>query len=127
MAEGLLRQELPKLTVYSAGLSALVGQPADIFAREAMESKGVDIGAHRAQQLTSPLCSMADLVLVMDRHQRRVLEGMYPSSRGKVFSLLEGVDIFDPYRMEKEKFVSCMELIETGVNAWVERIRKITG
>ncbi len=29
MAEGLLRQAMPELTVHSAGLEAVVGKPAD--------------------------------------------------------------------------------------------------
>src|SRR5690606_19571912 len=89
MAEGLLKQRLPEKHIYSAGLGALVGHPADPLAIELMQQQGVDISDHRAQQINAQLVNQADLVLVMDLEQKRHVEKHYPASRGKVFRLGE--------------------------------------
>lgn len=52
MAEGLLKRALPEANVASAGLGALVGQPADPYAVALMSGLGLDISGHRARQLS---------------------------------------------------------------------------
>ena len=53
MAEGLLRAALPSHEIFSAGLCALDGAPADPIAKELMWQAGVDISGHRARNLAS--------------------------------------------------------------------------
>ncbi|MFC4339679.1 low molecular weight protein-tyrosine-phosphatase [Cupriavidus numazuensis] len=127
MAEGLLRQALPELNVFSAGLGALVGKPADATAIELATETGVDISPHRAQQLTSVLASQADLILVMDGEQKAEIQRRYPAASGKVFRLGEvgKFDIDDPYRQPRAAFEHSFQLIQQGVNAWVPRIRAL--
>src|SRR5512136_1311836 len=78
MAEALLRARLghwPRFDVSSAGLSALVGRPADESTVALMRERGIDISAHRARQLTPRLVAGSDLVLVMETgHERAVLD-----------------------------------------------------
>jgi len=128
MAEGLLRQALPDLTVYSAGLGALVGKPADVTSIELMDSAGVDIHTHRAQQLNNVLASRADLILVMDADQRAEVQRRHPSATGKVFRLGESgkFDIPDPYRQPREAFEQALDLIQRSVDVWVPRIRALS-
>ncbi len=128
MAEGLLKQALPGHDVSSAGLGALVGQPADPHAVALMQQQGIDISAHRARQLESWMVVAADLVLVMDMEQKRHLEQQYPLCRGKAFRMGESgkFDIGDPYRQELDAFREAAGLIQQGVAAWVERIRSTT-
>lgn len=130
MAEGLLAAGLPQLRVFSAGTGALVGQPADETAQALMRRRGLDISGHVAQQVSQLLCRQADLILVMDREQRRHLESTYPFVRGKVFRIAEfagqGQDVPDPYRQGEAAFEHALALIETGTRAWIERILKIT-
>jgi protein-tyrosine phosphatase len=128
MAEGMLKKALPGHAVSSAGLGALVGQPADPHAIALMQQQGIDISAHRARQLESWMVVAADLVLVMDTEQKRHLEQLYPLCRGKAFRLGESgkFDIADPYRQELDAFREAAGLIQQGVAAWVERIRAVT-
>ena len=128
MAEGLLRQALQGHAISSAGLGALVGQPADPHAIALMQQQGIDITPHRARQLESWMVGAADMVLVMDMEQKRRVEQQYPLCRGKVFRLGEHgkYDIADPYRQELDAFRESAELIQQGVAAWVERIQAIT-
>lgn len=130
VAEGLLRQQLPQARVWSAGLAALVGRPADPLAVEIAREHGVDISAHRAQQVVGWMCSEADLVLVMETAHKRDLERHYPLARGKIHRLGEfgprgAYDVADPYRKSRPAFEAAHQAIAEGVAEWSRRIMKI--
>lgn len=127
MAEALLASALPQASVSSAGTGALVGQPADPMAQQLMLARGLDIGAHRARQLSQLLCQQADIILVMDTEQRRHLETLYPATRGKVFRIGEfaKLDVPDPYTQGEAAFEHALSLITAGTDKWAEWIRKI--
>jgi protein-tyrosine phosphatase len=127
MAAGLIAARSPRFATRSAGLGALVGHPADETAVRLMRARGVDIDAHRAEQVTRRMCLEADIVLVMDREQRQRLEQMVPEACGRVFRLGEftGQDIPDPYRQPEEAFREALELIETNVERWLQRIERL--
>jgi protein-tyrosine phosphatase len=129
MAEGLLAAGLPHLRVFSAGTGALVGKPADPMSQALMQRRGIDISGHVAQQVSQMLCRQADLILVMDREQRRHLEATYPFVRGKVFRIAEfsvAQDVPDPYGKDEAAFEHALALIDAGVRTWIDRILKIT-
>jgi protein-tyrosine phosphatase len=128
MAEGMLAVALPGRQVSSAGTGALSGYPADPMARELMQEKGIDIDAHRARQLNLTLCQRADLILVMDRDQRVLVQQRYPFTSGKVFRMAEhsGHDVPDPYRRDRAAFEASLALIEEGARQWAQRISKIS-
>lgn len=128
IAQGMLAQQLPDHTVWSAGLGALVGQPAEPLAIQVAQSHGVDISAHRAQQLNGFLCQKSDLILVMEQLQKTQLEQQFPSVRGKVFKLgqYRQFDIADPYRQPLAAFEAAYEAIAQGVSDWVPRIKQLS-
>jgi protein-tyrosine phosphatase len=129
MAEGLLAAGLPHLRVFSAGTGALVGKPADPMSQALMQRRGIDISGHVAQQVSQMLCRQADLILVMDREQRRHLEATYPFVRVKVFRIAEfsvAQDVPDPYGKDEAAFEHALALIDAGVRTWIDRILKIT-
>ena len=128
MAEAVLRDALRGLedvTVESAGLGALVDEPASEHSVELMRERGLDISGHRAQQLTSELVTKADLILVMESGHRRVIDANEPTARGKVYRLGEWQDleIPDPYRQPRDAFEAALEKIDTGIADWVERLK----
>jgi protein-tyrosine phosphatase len=127
MAAVLLRRALPGLMVHSAGLGAMIGAPADPIARTLMAEAGMDISGHRAQQVNTPLMTLANLVLVMDSQQKQELERRYPTSIGKVFCLGEhgAIDIPDPYCQPRASFEEVLRLIERSVDCWVPPIRAL--
>jgi protein-tyrosine phosphatase len=127
MAEGLLNQALPETKVVSAGLGALVGEPADSTAVALMKERGIDITAHRAQQLGRNLTTSADLILVMDNEQRQEIQRLHPATTGRVFRVgeLAKFDVPDPYRESRAVFESALQLIQRGVEAWVPRIQAL--
>lgn len=124
IAEGLLKAALPEKRVYSAGIGALIGRPADPFSIQLMQEQGIDISAHRAQSLASWMVSEADIILVMDLEQKRFIEQQYASSKGKVFRLGEfgKYDIPDPYRQDLATFRQTYSLIAEGVDALIARL-----
>jgi protein-tyrosine phosphatase len=128
MGEALIAAAMPHLRVSSAGIGALVGQPADAVARELMAERGLNIESHRARQLTNLMCQEADLILAMDEEQRLHINQRHPLTRGKLFRLGEvaRVDIPDPYRLGRPAFEQALQLIDAGAIAWAERIRKLS-
>jgi protein-tyrosine phosphatase len=128
MAEGLLRAALPEAQITSAGLEALVGQPADPMACELMSDREISIAGHRAQQINKDMCQRADLILVMDREQRREIEQRYQFATGKVFRLCEfsDRDVPDPYQAGPDAFRGSLSLIEDGAEQWAKRISRVS-
>jgi low molecular weight protein-tyrosine phosphatase len=129
MAEELFRRALPARRVSSAGLAALVGEPADPIAVELMRDRDFDITAHRARQVQPVMVADAGLVLVMELGHQRYLERQYPLARGKIFRLCESTktDIADPYRCGRAAFEEAMGLIDQGVESWAARLNALAG
>lgn len=131
-AEAALKVRLPRMQIWSAGLAALVGEPADPLAQEVAAEHGLDLSSHRAQQLTSWMCTQAELILVMEIQHKQELERQYPYTRGKVHCL--GVaqpgqtpaDIADPYRHPRNAFDTAYLAIEQGASFWADRLRLLS-
>ncbi len=127
MAEALFARGIAEgVSVESAGLGALVGEPADPSATALMQELGIDISSHRARDLTPEMVRNADLILVMESVHRKAMHGRFPDTRGKVFRLGEWgkFDIDDPYDQPREFFKSTLELIQRGVEDWAERLKR---
>jgi protein-tyrosine phosphatase len=128
MAAAVLQHALPQLHVLSAGFDAEPMRRADPLAVRLMRERGYDLGAHRAQLLSSWMVRTAHLVLVMEEHQRRAVEAHYPGSKGKVFRLAapNGPDIPDPYGRGDAAFRHALQLIEAGAVQWIDRLTRLT-
>lgn len=130
VAEALLKTHFPDKRIWSAGLSALVGKPADPAAQAIAAHSGLDLSGHRAQQVSGWMCSEADLILVMETGHRSELEQRFPLARGRIHRLGEGrdggIDIADPYRQPPPAFETAHAEIERSVTHWASRIRKLS-
>jgi protein-tyrosine phosphatase len=130
VAEALLKVRLPGRTIWSAGLHAVVGHPAEDMASLIAKDHGLDLSAHRGQQITGWMCTQAELILVMEFKHRLELERLYPLARGKIRRLGEfgreaPFDIQDPYTQPRAAFEVAHADITLGVDEWVQRILKI--
>ena len=127
IAEALLKQQFPDKQIWSAGLGALVGKPADPLSVEVAAAHGLDLSSHRAQQVASWMCQSAELILVMEQDHKAQLEKQFPLVRGKAFRLGEPgqFDIADPYRQPKDAFEAAYSAIALGVSQWATRIRQL--
>ena len=128
IAEAMLKHEFPEKTIWSAGLGALTGHPADPLSIEVAAAHGLDLSGHRAQQVAGWMCQEADLILVMEQVHKSEVEQQFPLMRGKVFRLgeLGKFDIADPYRKPVDAFNSAYEAIALGVANWAPRIRMLS-
>ena len=117
MAEGLLRTSLPAHELFSAGLSAAQGAPADPLAIALMRQLDIDISAHRARPVAHWMMREADLVLTMDCEQCQIACESYPFAVGKIERLGEpdDIDIPDPYRRGLGAFRFSLNLIRQAV------------
>jgi protein-tyrosine-phosphatase len=81
-AEFFLRQRIEALgrpvEAQSAGIGALVNHPADETTCAMMQSRGVDLSAHRGSQLVRERLRWAELVLVMEQHHRDAVLALDP-------------------------------------------------
>jgi len=128
LAEALLARELPQHKVWSAGLAAVVGAAADPLSQQIAVEQALDLSAHKAQQVTAPMCQLADVILVMEQSHKAMLEQQFPVVRGKVFRLGQfgGFDIADPYRQPREAFDTAYAAIARGLDDWLPRIRQLS-
>lgn len=127
-AEFFLRQRIKALgrpvEAQSAGIGALVNHPADATTCAMMQSRGVDLSAHRGSQLVRERLRWAELVLVMEQHHRDAVLALDPAARGKTFLLghWTNTEIPDPYRRGDEAHAEALRLIEAAVGPWVEKL-----
>jgi len=124
LAEALLAKKFPYLNIYSAGLSAVVGHPADIKSIKVAVEHDLDISLHRARQVNLAMCQLADLILVMERFHRSLLVEKFPFTQGKVFCISD-IDIDDPYGKPQIFFDQVYGEISAGVNSWSLKISKL--
>lgn len=125
MAEVLLQHKQPQLTVFSSGIGALVGKPADPMSCELMSEKGIDLSKHCAQQISSVLVSKSDLILTMEQKHINAIQAKFPESRGKVHLIgkwNDNQEVPDPYKKPKDAFISALSLIESGLDGWQKKL-----
>lgn len=131
LAEAMLRKALgPGIQVTSAGLNALVGQPAHRETKALMAKEGIhlaDITAHHGRQLTPDMALGADLILVMDQTQKKECERLVPSARGRVFLLGHWLpphqqEILDPIRGGTEIHHLAHDQIQRAIQPWISRL-----
>ena len=124
-AEYALRAKAPSLLVSSAGLAAMVDQPADETGFTVSKQRSVDMTGHIARQLRSEIVAGADLLLVMDDgHLSRLLK-KYPEARGKTFKLgkwLGDKNIVDPYKRPADFFELVFTEIDKAIDSWLQHL-----
>ena len=109
LAETLMRDDiqsrkLKDVSVASAGIHAYPGSPPDPLIVAYLEEKGVSYKRHEARRMTEQDAAWADLILVMERVQLRMIEESWPEFKDKVALLMKytavapGVEeIIDPF------------------------------
>ena len=124
MAEGFLKRELPDRIIMSAGITAMIGYPADPLSIRLMQEQGIDISSHRAQNLTDWMVEAADLILTMDTEQTAFIERTYPEFQGRLMRIghFGDFDVPDPYRQSANVFRQSQQLIMRGVDDLLEKI-----
>lgn len=102
LADWLRRAQEPgEWRVVSAGTWASPGVAASRASRQVARSLGLDLEAHRSQELSRELLAASDLIVCMARSHREAILAELPELAGRVH-LLSGLagpeyDVPDPY------------------------------
>jgi protein-tyrosine phosphatase len=127
-AEILLRRRChgSAITVESAGLGALVGNPIDPLAESVLVEHGLTGAGHVARQVTAPMADAADLVLVMEGCHREAIRALSGAAAERTHLLGKWhgeVEIPDPYRQRLAVFRDVYWMIDKAVNSWSMHLR----
>ena len=124
MAEYFFKQAMPERQISSAGISGLVGHPADDKAMQCMQQLGISMQAHVARKLNADMIKQADLILVMSQNQQKHIEQTWPFAKGKTFRLghWQGKNVADPFQKDQETFNDACALIQQCVADWKHHI-----
>ena len=129
MAEGILRKLASDsrggqvVYVGSAGVDVLQESEPDRYTTDICMKQGVDIGSHKARQLTKHMLEQADLVLCMEHMHKQRITSAFPGFTKNVFLLkeylhagpLDDAEIKDPIGKPKNQYEKCFTEIEEEV------------
>ena len=135
IAAAVLINKYPQKHIDSAGLSAVIGHPADAKAIEVMSTDDLasvsnistinaSMGKHVAQQISEALIVEADLILTMSTNQTKWIEDRWPHCRGKAFRIGHWIDkdIADPYGHNELTFETAKQDILDSLDSWFNKI-----
>ena len=115
----------------SAGTASPVGSPAAANAVEVMREAGLDLTRHRAQQLTSAMIEVSDLVLVMDDYHRQQVVELSPDAAGRTRLLLSYVDssegVEDPIGLSVECYRQTRDAMKPALAQVAAQVRRRAG
>lgn len=132
LAEALARREaiergLADVEVASAGTSAWDGAPASDGALLVALERSLDLGTHRAQQLTRELVEAHDVILAMGPHHVERAEAL--GGEGKAFLLSAyaggtdtGPAISDPFGGDLEQYRDTLNELQREVRRVFDRL-----
>ena len=126
MAEGLFRGLLGNrkdITVASAGVQAVRGQPPSLYAVQVLQDEGVDINGIRSQPLTATLVDRATHIFAMTGAHLDSIQMLFPNGAQKSFLLREfeepGTtvwrDVPDPIGCGRDVYLLCAATIENAL------------
>jgi protein-tyrosine-phosphatase len=131
VAEGILRQRLQAeglddYTVSSAGTWAQLRRGAASTSIKLLAEQGIDIGEHRAREVTRGLLEDADLILCMESGHAEALRVEFPEAAERIFLLSEMSDskhnIKDPYGGPYLGYVKMVDEVSYLIDAGLPRI-----
>ena len=126
MAEAVLRQMARErgcesLSVRSAGLSALPGEPAADAARLVVRQHGATLENHASRPLTEDDVAWADRILTMTHSHLERLRASFPESAAAPKTLLQLLgsdrDIADPFSAEPAVYERCLATMLPALEA----------
>ena len=117
-----------ELRIESAGLGDWhVGNPPDERTQRHARSRGYDLSAQRARQVSARDFEEFDLILAMDSGHLRSLRGMArPEHAAKIRLFAEDCDVPDPYYGGAEGFERVLDLVEERCRAMLAELRRAT-
>lgn len=132
LAEAIARREaiergLSDVEVASAGISAWDGAPASDGALLVAIERRLDLGSHRAQQLTRDLVERSDLILAMGPHHFERVSALGGEHKSWLLTAYaarsdNGRAIADPFGGDLEAYRGTLTELEREVRAAFDRL-----
>ncbi len=113
------------ITVKSAGLGAVDGEPMSKNSKQALRSAGYKVNAFKSKSVTRELVQKTDMVLCMTARHKEYLKGF-----SNVYTLAEATntkDVIDPYGQDLETYKRTLGQIEIACREIVKEISKVKG
>ena len=112
--------------IFSAGVSAVKGQPASLHAIQVMKDSGLCLQSHKASDICGEALESAGLVLTMTASHRAILLSDYPAAEGKIFTLAgyagDTQDVADPFGGRLEEYRACATQIRRLLELAAKRL-----
>lgn len=106
-----------------------VGDPPDYRSIEAAQNHNIDITDIRGRKLTNDDFDKFDYLIAMDKGHERTMRRMVDEQYHDKIKLLldyhdqyQGMNIPDPYYGEVDGFEKTFNIIEEGVNAFIDKV-----
>jgi protein-tyrosine phosphatase len=117
-------EELPGrgFLVHSAGLSAMLGEPAAQEAVEVARTYGADLGGHCSRPATREILLHADYLMAMTQGHLQVLQHLSPAGGSARLLSPEGADIPDPIGGNRPVYEDCAQQIWYGLQRLLEEL-----
>ena len=132
LAEGIARKEaiergLLDVEVGSAGTSAWDGAPASDGSLLVALERNVDLGSHRARQLTREIVQSSDVILAMGPHHLERIEALGGEGRAYLLSQFAASGateraISDPFGGDLEVYRSTYDELEREIRRVFDRL-----
>lgn len=115
------------LEIRSAGFHTREGRASEPAFVAIARGFGVDLSEHRSRLIRSEDVLWADLVLIMDGHNYRLMHHHYPEALAKTcwlgaVSTATPVLIEDPYRGSPERQLAVAHQLDAACTAFLERL-----
>ncbi|CAI0858491.1 arsenate reductase/protein-tyrosine-phosphatase family protein [Serratia quinivorans] len=127
IGERLLKKHLPQKKISSAGIGAMVGNPADNSAICVAELNNLSLDGHIAKQITKEMCREYSLLLVMEKKHIDAVCRISPEVRGKtmLFGHWAGQrEVPDPYGKSNEAFEFVYSLLNESAHKWAQALNR---
>ena len=121
-------RELEDVSVKSAGVAALNGEPMSRQALLALAAQGLDGSGERSQSLSRDLVDWADRIIVMTGMHEESLKSHVPGAGAKVRKLMSLVgdagDVPDPFGGTVEQYKTCLAKMIPPLQALADRLSR---
>ena len=132
LAEGIARRliadrALTDLEVESAGTSAWPDAPASDGSLLVAMEHGIDLGEHRARQLSPEIVSIADLILAMGPHHLDRVEALAGMERSWLLTAYaggagNGRPVSDPFGGDLDVYRATFDELEREIGGILDRV-----
>ncbi len=126
-AEALARRQCA-MAVASCGIEASPGAPADARIQLAADRRGIALDSHESRIFSAGLCQEADLFVGMEAWH---VDAVEPCLNGAQVTLLglwsdpQRAYLHDPFSASDGYMEYCMNVIESGVMALIQRVQSV--